>query len=163
MQCTLRLFPTYFASIIYFTFLKSHFFILITHFYKIPHIPFSILQSFYLNILSLFLFVYYFIIFTSTCLFLLTHATVAIKRLCNGNFFQFGKNSNGHFLQSYVKTNCVQIFSTSFFSSSNKDSYIHLTIFIKIHISSSIFFQDSLIFTLYFSLYGSLSFLQITF
>jgi hypothetical protein len=79
------------------------------------------------------------------------------KRLCAMViFFNLAKIPTVTFLESYVKANCVQILSTSFFSSSNKDSYIHPTIFIKIHISSSIFFQDSLIFTLYFSLYGSL-------
>jgi hypothetical protein len=75
-----RAFPAHFASILYFTAPKSHFSILTTHFYKIPHIPFSILQSFFLNILSLFLFVYYFITFTLT--------VFVSPDTCNGNNMQ---------------------------------------------------------------------------
>jgi hypothetical protein len=155
--------PADFASILYFTFSKSHFSILITNFYKTPHIPFSILQSFYLNILSLFLFVYFFYYFHFNFFVFPDKCNNSNKETVQRQFFSiWQKFQRPLFYNHMLKANCVQILSTSFFSSLNKDSYIHPTIFIKIHISSSIFFQDSLIFTLYFSLYGSLLFLQIT-
>jgi hypothetical protein len=41
----LRAFLTYFGSILYFTYLKSIFSIIQTHFYITPHIPFFTLQN----------------------------------------------------------------------------------------------------------------------
>jgi hypothetical protein len=58
---TIRAFPSSFVKIFYFIFSKSYFSTLANYFYNTPHIPFSILQSFYLNILSLFLFANFFI------------------------------------------------------------------------------------------------------
>jgi hypothetical protein len=54
----LRAFPTHFASILYFTPSKSHFSILTTHFYKTPHIPFSILQYIILKYYKIIFFIY---------------------------------------------------------------------------------------------------------
>ena len=58
--CNVRAFPTHFASILYFTSSKSHFSILTTHFYKTPHIPFSILQYIILKYYKIILFLYIF-------------------------------------------------------------------------------------------------------
>jgi hypothetical protein len=54
--CHLRAFPTHFTSILNFTYSKSYFSILHTNFYKIPHIPLSVLQYVLLKYYKIFIF-----------------------------------------------------------------------------------------------------------
>ena len=56
----IRAFPTENALHLYFTTLKSHFFILTTHFYKTPPISFSILQYITLKYYKIIFFYIYF-------------------------------------------------------------------------------------------------------
>ena len=56
----IRAFPIHFASILYFTFSKSHFSILTTHFYKTLYMPLYILQYIKLKYYKIIPFLYFF-------------------------------------------------------------------------------------------------------